>query len=65
MKTADLTSVEKLTRDQVVPFYRKLILDEDNDDEASRINRLILSKWKVSGLEYIKDVAWKNQQKPF
>jgi hypothetical protein len=58
-----LTDVSTLTRDQVVPFYRQLIEDDflkDNasTDEIFRVNNLILSKWKPSGLLYIKNKAW-------
>lgn len=42
-----LAEVASLTRDEVVPYYRKLILDKNrSDDEVKRINNLILSKWK-------------------
>jgi hypothetical protein len=53
-----LTQVNTLTRDQVVPFYIDLIL-YGKDDDVKRVNELILSKWKTSGLIYIKEKAWK------
>jgi len=72
--TAELTSVDGLTRNQVVPHYRNLIvwyLDKTGllalfivrdglAEEVRRVNELILSKWKPSGLEYIKAKAWNN-----
>lgn len=53
-----LTEVESLTRDQVVPYYKGLILTNAPDDEIKRVNKLILSKWTSSGLNYIKEKAW-------
>jgi hypothetical protein len=57
-----LTDVSNLTRAEVVPYYTQLILNNHqpgNDEEVKRVNQLILSKWKVSGLIYIKENAWK------
>jgi hypothetical protein len=54
-----LAEVASLTRDEVVPHYRKLILSKPTDEEVKRVNQLILSKWKPSGLIYIKELAWK------
>ena len=51
-----------MTRDDVVPFYADLIV-RGNDYECKRINALILSKWKPSGLIYIKEKAWKTEYK--
>lgn len=58
----NLINVSKLTRNEVVPFYKDLILMDAADpfgDEAIRINNLILSKWTSAGLIYIKEKAWK------
>lgn len=54
-----LTEVRSLTRDNVVPYYRRLILTNASDEEIVRVNKLILSKWTSSGLNYIKERAWK------
>lgn len=54
-----LKDVTDLTRDQVVPYYRNLILNNAPDWEVIRVNKLILSKWTSSGLIYIKEKAWK------
>ena len=57
----NLTDVSRLTRDDIVPYYRDLILGADPmGAEVKRINQLILSKWTSSGLIYIKEKAWKN-----
>jgi hypothetical protein len=54
-----ITDVSKLTREQVVPYYTYLIISNPSDGEVKRMNDLILTKWKVSGLIYIKEHAWK------
>lgn len=57
----ELTDVSKMTRDEVVPYYRALLArNKENpfSDEVVRVNKLILSKWNPSGLEYIKNKAW-------
>ena len=61
MKNSNLMLVEvaSLTRNEVVPHYRKLILSRPSDEEVIRVNQLILSKWKPSGLIYIKEKAWR------
>lgn len=67
MKASDLKDHKKLvnlhymTRDDVVPFYKDLIARQAPDEEVKRINNLILSKWKPSGLIYIKERAWKGE----
>ncbi len=56
-----LTSVDHLTRDMIVPYYYELIaanLNNTNDDVVRQVNDLILTKFKPSGLLYIKDQAW-------
>jgi hypothetical protein len=55
-----LVSVDKMTRDDVVPYYASLIVSGRHID-VSRVNQLILSKWTPSGLLYIKDKAWKTE----
>lgn len=57
-----LVNINRMTRDDVVPFYANLIIASD-DAETKRINELILSKWKPSGLIYIKEKAWKTEYK--
>lgn len=56
----ELKEVKTMKRNDIVPFYRNLILVDmpKKDKEVKRINRLILSKWTMSGLEYIKNKAW-------
>jgi hypothetical protein len=55
-----LVNLHYMTRDDVVPYYANLILNCD-DNETKRINNLILTKWKPSGLIYIKEKAWKTE----
>lgn len=57
-----LVNLHYMTRDDVVPFYASLIIACD-DNETNRINQLILSKWKPSGLNYIKEKAWATEYK--
>lgn len=63
--TTPLTDVTDLTRDNIVPYYRHLIKNDATDEEVKRVNQLILSKWKVSGLIYIKEKAWKGLEYKF
>ncbi len=53
-----LERVDNLTRNKMVDYYTSLIFIHD-DSETLRVNKLILSKWKPSGLTYIKEKAWK------
>lgn len=57
-----LVNLHFMTRDDIVPFYASLILACD-DQETKRINELILTKYKPSGLIYIKEKAWKTKHK--
>lgn len=50
--------VKDLTRDNVVPAYVHLIT-AGNNEAVRAVNKIILSKWKPSGLIYIKEKAWK------
>jgi hypothetical protein len=54
-----VTDVSNLVREQLVPYYAYLIISNPSQAEVKRTNDLILSKWKPSGLLYIKDKAWK------
>ena len=54
-----LTQVKDKTRNDIVPYYVDLIKTDPSNDEVVRVNQLILSKWKPSGLIYIKEKAWK------
>ena len=54
-----LTDVSTMTRNEVIPFYKRLIISEPTNEEVIRVNQLILSKWTSSGLVYIKEKAWK------
>lgn len=54
-----ITDVSNLTRAEIVPYYTYLIISDPSDEEIKRMNDLILTKWKVSGLIYIKEKAWK------
>ena len=54
-----LTTVKDKTRLQIVPYYTDLLLRNASDAEVLRINNLILTKWKPTGLLYIKQKAWK------
>jgi hypothetical protein len=55
-----ITDVSNLTRAEIVPYYTYLIISNASDGEVKRMNDLILTKWKVSGLVYIKEKAWKS-----
>lgn len=55
----NLIDCSTLTRDEVVPYYVDLIVNIVPYTEILRVNNLILSKWSSSGLEYIKNKAWK------
>jgi hypothetical protein len=57
-----LVNLYYMRRDDVVPFYASLIVACD-DMETKRINNLILTKWRPSGLIYIKEKAWKTKYK--
>lgn len=57
-----LVNLHYMTRDSVVPFYANLIIS-GSEVQTKRINTLILSKWKPSGLIYIKEKAWKTEYK--
>jgi hypothetical protein len=59
MTYQDLKEVQSLTRDQVVPYYVNLIVSNASESDIQRVNRLILSKWTSSGLNYIKEKAWR------
>jgi hypothetical protein len=59
MTYQDLKEVQSLTRDQVVPYYVNLIVSNASEADIQRVNRLILSKWTSSGLNYIKEKAWR------
>jgi len=67
MKTQEIKDHRKLVnlhymkRNDVVPFYRSLIVTNADDNEVKRVNQLILSKWKPSGLIYIKEKAWTDE----
>lgn len=57
--TKTFVNTHQMKRIDVVPFYVSLILSNADDKEVKRVNDLILSKWKPSGLLYIKEIAWK------
>lgn len=51
--------LEYFTRKDLIPFYADLIRSKPSDDEIMCINSKILSKFSSSGLNYIKERAWK------
>lgn len=55
-----LADVTSLTRNEVVPLYISLIKSNLDDLVVQAFNKKILSKWTLSGLEYIKEKAWRN-----
>lgn len=59
MKTLKIGDVVALTRDQVVPYYVDLIKSTPSKERVIEVNNMILSKWTSSGLNYIKEKAWK------
>ena len=50
-------SIQGKTRDQIALDYAKLI--SENWQDWNSVNRLILTRYKQTGLEYIKAKAWK------
>ena len=62
MTYKDLKSLNGMVRAEVVPYYVDLILDRETDTpenpEVLRINNLIIEKWSLSALTYIKEQAW-------
>lgn len=49
---------EKVTRKDIVSLYALMIYFEDLID-WKKVNRAIIKKWSLSGLIYIKRLAWK------
>ncbi len=49
------------TRDDVVPEYARMLLDRTSGLEIDwdSVNLLIIEKWSVAGLRYIKAAAYK------
>ena len=46
-------------RDEAVALYAGVILGQNFSDEGwSGFNHLILERWSVNGLQYIKNKAW-------
>jgi hypothetical protein len=48
-----------LVRAEVVPFYVRMLVGGCAPDQIARINKLIINRWSVAGLIYIKEQAWK------
>lgn len=55
----NVTLIGGVTRNDLVPMYAGMITFGAPDNFIVLFNKAILSKWKPSGLEYIKDRAWK------
>lgn len=52
--------IEKLTRDQAAEYYAKFLTAGQAPNFVFEfINLLIIHKWSVPGLTYIKEKAWK------
>ena len=52
-------SIKKLNRAQIADLYAIEITKEHPMPYYAKINRIILTKYKNSGLIYIKELAWK------
>lgn len=52
-----------ITRKKVVKVYESILqyrgIDAISDNELKKINQAIIKRWSLSGLIYIKDLAWK------
>ncbi|QKZ15164.1 hypothetical protein [Spirosoma sp. KUDC1026] len=64
MEALTSESIKKMKRDDVVPYYVDMIKQdaatgEFGSEECKRINNLIIDRWSVAALIYIKEKAWK------
>ena len=59
MKLIKMTDLNGLLQAEIVPKYAVLIMDNPNDEDIVRVNKMIISKWSESGLLRIKEKAWK------
>lgn len=48
-----------MTRDDVVPIYVSILTNGISRDQIARINNLIIKRWSIPELLYIKEKAWK------
>ena len=51
-------SLKGVTRDVIAAQYVALILSEYSSEICPVVNKLIIERWSISGLEYIKEKAW-------
>lgn len=54
-----MENVTAFTRDELVSLYVHLIRHKASDEVIKKVNDSILTKWSNSGLNYIKEKAWK------
>lgn len=61
MKPEELSRehLKDMTRNDVVPIYVSILENGISRDQIARINQLIMDRWSIPGLMYIKDKAWK------
>jgi hypothetical protein len=61
MKPEELSAaiLADMTRNDVVPIYVKILEEGISRDQIKRINDLIIKRWSIPGLMYIKEKAWK------
>ena len=59
----ELKTLDGMVRNDVVPYYRNFILIGKKrrvpGSEIFRINQMIIKKWSIPALTYIKEKAWK------
>ncbi len=57
--STELTDLTGMKRDDVIPYYRWLIImNSKNEQEAPRLASLVIKKWSHRALEYILTKAW-------
>lgn len=60
MRPEDLSReiLRNMTRNDVVLIYVSILENGISRDQIERINSLIIKRWSVPGLLYIKEKAW-------
>lgn len=61
IKPEELTvdDLRSMVRAEVVPIYLYMLFNDTHPDLIAKVNQLIINRWSVSGLIYIKEQAWK------
>lgn len=59
LPSTELTSLDGMKRDDVIPYYRWLIIMASKDEkEPQRLAEMVKQKWSVNALHYILKKAW-------